>query len=740
MLKEIVAAGAANPAIRELTSVGLDVAGMVLRRLEEHGEVSVEHKYLLELMGMSFAGMLLPEETVPQVFDAHPMKAWLQPSVKRIAWSPDVGCGKTSIATALAVQVSRMLRSSCQWHSCRRGLLYCASRVNLLADFREGLLAEGVDADDVGFLHSYSKQDCGVASIERSEAGRYPILLATQAMFTGLLADDRISSAREALGGPRKRKKGTGLSTLLRHAGKERLVVWDESFGSAMADSASIAQLERAVGVLLVDLSKGPIAVEHQRRRFVVKPEDGKRALAAVSHVCAEARDKLNSTQALEKVSIDPIAIPPIGEQEIAALDVMGTHLQKCDVKGLAAAVFGFAAIAPAGNLDPVIVRGKGKGNEEATTALRPRVIVPDAVKRLVVLDANYRDSVMSQMDETVVPAAPEKVQRVKGYSGVNVYFYRGASGRGSADSGGLFDDKERARVIRDQVMRCAAIPDGEKALFITYKSNDGEPDFVGEIKRELAWRFPGWDEVVEGRTGTRTKRVEIVTWGSDHVGSNRHRDVTHFFTVGVFSRDWASSSRSDTLRSEAVALSRGDSSVVNRFRPSQIVANQCACELVQAMGRTNMRHTINGQAGKLTAHIVYKERYSFHRGYAPHEGSPVWEELKSKLPGASFATSEKTRRQSGEQKVAAAAMQVLGELPRGVDQISTRKLKPLVLELIPGGGQAIGDDAFQNGMIKLQDEMLLLQAEGQDCWLKPDAKARSWVRHSPTKPSAVAA
>ncbi|MBM5801666.1 MAG: hypothetical protein FJ077_12720 [Cyanobacteria bacterium K_DeepCast_35m_m2_023] len=78
---------------------------------------------------------------------------------------------------------------------------------------------------------------------------------------------------------------------------------------------------------------------------------------------------------------------------------------------------------------------------------------------------------------------------------------------------------------------------------------------------------------------------------------------------------------------------------------------------------------------------------------------------------------------------VRTAAAQVLNGLPDEMESITSRKLKELVMPLLPDGGVNVSDKVFKAGLLRLNEESAELLVQGVPGWVKPSPTARSWLR-----------
>jgi hypothetical protein len=693
-------AGVRSPVFRELMVMGLRVEQRVTEVLERSGPIGEDHGALLRLMALSLTSGLLDEAGMTECHRVCPMQEWLDVVPRRVAWSVAVGGGKTLTAASLCRGVADLIAVDPGLDGpVTRGVLYSCRTHKLIEGMLQALELMGVPRELVGVFHGTSDKEVSVPSIRADAIDRFPILLTTQAQLQN-------ASARHDVPQEAGSDDGVTLEDLLVYLGKDRLAIWDEAFQSSLADSASAHLLSLGLG----GLKQAVENLASDKVLELVKTTDRKRTDSDVlTKPNGEALVQLldGIVQAAVKPRgadpVKPIRLPVVTELQIEQLKKVARWFRSSKSTGPAEAIDAVASMTAAGALDVSLMSGQQGGN----TIVRPRVVISDRLRRLVVLDAGYTTSVIAQMDPTVqlasgaTYASRELVPKL--FHSVSVHCYPDHSGRGDAINGeGLGNTRIRMRLIRDQVDRISRVPLGELSLVVTFSKRDGDAvNFKAEVEAELDATCHGWRDVVNGH-----QRVTVIGWG-EHVGANDWRDFKHLFFVGV------------------LATSRQDESVWREVSPYQVEVNQAAQEIMQAIGRGHARKTINGQAGQMTIHLPWKEGAGRFHGMAPSEGSPLWQELKQMMPGCVITTTCKPRKLSGAELVEQAAILALGDV--AADQITTKELKPLLVSRLPGG--ACSDRVLGQGLKQLAEVNAKKAAAGESCWIKPTPTSRRWIR-----------
>lgn len=683
-----------------------EVLARVAVVLRKSGPIGEDHGSQIAAMALSMTTMLLDRDAMGEVAEASGFRPFFESEPCRIAWPLAIGAGKTITAASVMRLAADLTRHRSVLHKpLARGVLYSASSVQHLGNMVESLKYMGVPERDIGVFHGYP--EATPAPIEESTVGDYPLLLVTQQRLQAITSKP---NARDAL------------DALLQFRGKDRLTIWDEAFRSSMADSCELHQLESALLVL-----KGQIAKEGAIRggngEALMSATDSLAVVEMLDAIQVDATEGLTGLRRRgdPSVSAKAFPLPMVRERDVDLLDdvVQSFHRQK--LVGPAEALGGLRNMLLAGGLEVALLQGRG-GTAASTAILRARLVIDDHLQRLVVLDAAYSKSMISRLDPTLRISdgglLVERELQPKLFSNVTIRFHRGPSGRGS-QSTGLDDKASRNRQIVEQVRRIQAVPLGSPSLVITHKKRPNAPDFKGEIEAELNKSLPGWREVVNG-----APRVSVIEWGQ-HVGLNDWRTCTHAFTVGVLRRVW-----SGDLVKESYAAARGDEARLAGLDPIWVEANKAAEELMQFIGRTNARATVAGQAGAASVDVYYQESHPSFAGLAPCEGSPLWVCLKEMLPGVVLCSDSEPPLPSGAELVATATAQVLDAMEKG--EISSAKLRSLVMERLKEAGTTVSDDVYWAGLKRLQEQNELRAKAGEVCWLKPEPKSRSWRRVDP--------
>lgn len=733
-LKQCLDAGDREPLVVEVLCSAFCVHQLVVETLPK--PIGADHEFKLLLSALAMTTLLLDEAATTRLYEALPVaQHWLvENGMERIAIGLDVGGGKTGLAVGLfGLAYERLQEDPKQLGPMARGCLYTASSVSLLCAFRDRLVAAGVPEEAIGLIYSAQtakEKKPRYPCTPQEDCWRYPLLLCSQSMVQGASARDLCPDARH----------GLFVDDVLLYRQRRRAVVWDESFNQCISDSLSLLQL-REVAALLEQAAEPPAM------------DDVPICTLQQCHSVGTALRKLasavsvSSKAAGRQVRRAAVWIPPVVVDNLAMLTALKKVYEHRRNEGHAEAVESLMGMTAAGGLDPLVGGGKG---DRMKHLIRPRVVVSEKFTRLAVLDASFSTSKVAAMEKSLrLPAFEDvagKELAVKTYENVTVYFYAGFYGRSAMKREGLDHPAERRRVIREAVRRALRTPD-ERALFATFNTRLGGPDFVGEIEAELDRRAPGWRKPVAGSDGSEQPFHNIVTWGN-HRGENCYMDCTNVLTVGLLTRTWMSGNAGSSARTELAKATHGDEDAINSAKANEVETDLLVSEIIQVAGRGAMRITVDGKASRMNLHVTYKERVAPFIGMAPCPGSPMWEEIKRRLPGVRLVSDDtpqpmkkKPRPRGFRQRAADAVVVALGKLPVEMTAITSRELRHLVeAELPEEKRKELTANALSDAM-KMADKAIrdaLERGEIKNGWIRPSS-SRTWVRATQTELGAEA-
>jgi hypothetical protein len=166
------------------------------------------------------------------------------------------------------------------------------------------------------------------------------------------------------------------------------------------------------------------------------------------------------------------------------------------------------------------------------------RIIMPDQLQNVVVLDASFPIRKLVHYDKTIRNAEtlPDlvklgvKFNEIKKYDHVDLYRLRSYGGRTSMEKGFKGD----RNIVKEVVKVVRAVPQDEAVLLFVYKLQQrGGTNYVRILLHEL--ESAGVD--INAKTTAGQDRIVVQTWGCE-TSLNCYSYCQHVFLVGILHRD----------------------------------------------------------------------------------------------------------------------------------------------------------------------------------------------------------
>lgn len=204
---------------------------------------------------------------------------------------------------------------------------------------------------------------------------------------------------------------------------------------------------------------------------------------------------------------------------------------------------------------------------------------IPEEIQQILVLDASYKYSKLSQLDKELrlLP-----IDSPRDYRNLKVIYMDCPSGKYSTTRM-LEIPKERADLMVRVAEYLQEIPENEAVLFFTFKSDD-KNKFESIIRRELSQLGFNMDERITTKDGRHKPKYAFLTWGQQN-GTNDYMYCRHMCTIGVLDLG------TDNIIAQAVAQTEGRY-LFDDEAPSvhELNVSDCAQRIYQAMCRTAIR------------------------------------------------------------------------------------------------------------------------------------------------------
>lgn len=288
------------------------------------------------------------------------------------------------------------------------------------------------------------------------------------------------------------------------------------------------------------------------------------------------------------------------------------------------------------------------------------RIVIPEALKNIIVLDASYPIRKLCHFDQTIMNAETlPSVKQIgvtsfhdlKRFDRVTLKRLRAYGGRNTMEK--RFKDKTMAKEV---VTVLKTIPETESVLFFVYRLNKpGGCDYSKILASEI--ERSGID--LHAMTPDGKPRLTITSWGNE-TSLNCYSHCRHVFLVGILHRD------ATELMGQYLGQTDDIKGEVSKTLTDDIQLSEKAHLGYQALSRGNCRNVSNGQAGDMTGYLV--------------EISPEIETTLSKvMPGAKWETWKPffVKESNGLIEEWAGKVQAyLETVPETVQKVSSRSVK----------------------------------------------------------------
>lgn len=296
------------------------------------------------------------------------------------------------------------------------------------------------------------------------------------------------------------------------------------------------------------------------------------------------------------------------------------------------------------------------------------QVVVPEALKNVIVLDASYPIRRLCQED-TTLKAADEHLPGLKAagvkpfhtlkrFDHVDLYRLRSYGGRSSMEK--RFRDR---KMTKDVVEILKTIPTDEAVLLFVYKKLEApgrrEIDYTKILRAEIKQAGIKTDAM----TKDGKPRLSIQTWGNE-TSLNSYAHVQHVFLVGILHRD------ETELLGQYLGQIQDIEGEVTTLLARNIQRSEKAHLAYQALSRGSCRF------------VDDKRQARPMKGYIVEVDPQIEEELSKVMPGANWHTWEPVHMVESSDLVGTWALKVqdyLDTLPMSQIRITSRELKRAV-------------------------------------------------------------
>ena len=295
----------------------------------------------------------------------------------------------------------------------------------------------------------------------------------------------------------------------------------------------------------------------------------------------------------------------------------------------------------------------------ENTAIVTYKIVVPETLRNVLVLDASYPIRELCQHDANMQPAdsatsGVKPFHLLKRFDAVDLYRLKTYGGRGSMEK--RFRDK---KMLKEVVEVLKTIPPHEAVLMYVYKKRDcvapgGAIDYQKLLLAEIRQAGISTAGKVDGKP-----RLIVETWGNE-TSLNCYAHCKHVFLVGILHRD------ETELLGQYLGQIDDIAGEISAVFGKVLQRSEKAHLAYQALSRGTCRVIDDGQAGAMKGYIV--------------EVDPLIEEILDEvMPGARWHTWEAKYIAESGNLVGTWAQRIqdyLNTLPESVWRVSSRSLK----------------------------------------------------------------
>jgi hypothetical protein len=466
----------------------------------------------------------------------------------RYAYALPCGTGKTEAVIAWITEASQLDRAY--------SVMVCATKVEELCEIKRRLLANGVAEADVGLMHSYEyPRKASLPATDDNDNRRY--LLVTHQRVKGTQRAETYSTYR---GLPRE------------------LVIWDESL--LVSHHTAIEQ---------VDLKQSIdwVAAELERKN---PPENLKAAVAYLQYGYAEVMADYERQKRSKKAA--PI---PVNLSDRRSAEELSRMLSAIPNRDAAKYAKQFLEISQE-QLRAVYASGGGG-------YIQYDIVVPPEFKNIAVLDASYIIRKLGRLDPSIkIDPAYAKIERrgdIKRYDQVAIFQLRHASGRGATERSFAQRRAEDRKVSQEVLHVLNWVPDDEGVILFTFKQNTlRDVNIVQVLKDDML--AAGLDP--DAKLANGKPKYVFLTWGQE-TATSAYKHCANVLFAGVLHRDLHDLRGAIAGQSDNLLVDINDSDLLS-VRTSEI-----CYRLHQAVNRSAMRDTVNGQAPHTDVWLIHPSR-----------------------------------------------------------------------------------------------------------------------------------
>jgi hypothetical protein len=515
----------------------------------------------------------------------------------RLAMALPTGMGKTS---AIIAWVSSLHKLGLDHIS----VAVSASKVEALCSIKRDLMAHGVPEEMIGLKHSLGDK----ASLLSTGNDDRPYMLVTHQRVRGGIEHKLFTMHMEQ---PRD------------------VMIYDESLFKSDTSAVSERDIRRSLAWLREDVSG--------------KEEEYKSLLEYLGECSERISTSLAALKKSPEDAEDIITLPERTSLELGGYtELLGSRLELEPLKNLLEVSQNPLRLSLTAQDDGVIAY---------------RLVVPEDLKNVLILDASYPVRSLVKMDSTIVEGSKfAKDEELKRFDSLVINQMYSHGGRHSLTESMREKQREKRYISREVAEVIKGVPEDESILIFTFKRRPSDTvDILTTLKDDL--RSAGVE--LMAKTPEGNKRINFLTWG-DETSLNSYSHCKNVILAGVLHRSHLD------IASVIVGQRDNINADVSHAEIQAALSSEIDHLIYQALSRGHCREVDNGQAKPMKAWIILMDFYLRDR-------------LAKVFPGATWDVWEPRFEGTRSGKTIRLALQIvdyLKSLPETTSKISTQKVK----------------------------------------------------------------
>jgi hypothetical protein len=476
----------------------------------------------------------------------------------RFAFALPTGMGKTQSIVAFIAALNELGHDHIS-------IAVCASKVEALCDLKRALEKEGVPSEKIGLVHSYK--------YDEREADRYLDWKREMPQGYASLPMTHDNEDRQFLLVTHQRVKGKGgiRQFNVYNGGLRDLLIWDESLIVSETFAVSYFDAVRAIGYLdPPDLRKTPALIE------------------ALSY--------LNGCVGIVKKEITWQKANPYGHPKTIRFPRLS------DVETYKAALGDKDVVEPLRSLldlsqEELRVLGD---IEQGGGVITFSIVVPSALKNIVVLDASHLIRDLAQMDYSIETAKID--EGIVSYENVTIRQLHYPSGRYTMSK--EFERGPKDRMVTEEIADVVkTIPENEGILIFTFKTKSPRFNFRSILESDLKSHGIDTEAEIEVETecGTeRRPRIAFLTWGNE-TSLSKFSYCSNVIIAGVLHRSYIDIGSAMAGQCNDLLLP------VSNHEIGKVLQSEMAHCVYQAMSRGSCRVMDGSKTKPMNVWLIHK-------------------------------------------------------------------------------------------------------------------------------------